>query len=238
MQDAAGDAIVQFELGLAMSKVVFDADKQRTFIQGIADAAGVGISKVKISRIMPAARRAGSIRVTVEVAVEISAAASVSSTLTTDNINAQLEQSGLPKAEILSAPVVSIPSQSNVISRLALHIIIGVAALTVLICVCCCVSYFYKSSRKENPATLISSSQSIIVRASLCEVSTNAVSNSATAPVQAEASAGVELESLQLPVSRASAKVLTEDGLSSVFSKLYRFPLPHSSLSPQEWRRG
>lgn len=113
---APTDIIIQIVLGLPMSVDDFTPDKQTSFSQAIANAANVALSKVKIVNIeaVSARRRrwllAESIRISVEVAAQDDRTAqAVSSNLAPDMINDQLQQAGLPQAEILEAASVQLP---------------------------------------------------------------------------------------------------------------------------------
>jgi len=113
------DVIVKMVVGLQISKDEFDDTKKLAFRQGIADAASVGVGKVKIANIeeVTTSRRHlladDSIKIDVEVAAkDANAAASVASQLTVENINAQLSKANLPEAEVLSAAVVQSPASA------------------------------------------------------------------------------------------------------------------------------
>ena len=111
---AETDVVVAIVLGLPMSVDDFTLDKQLSFRQAIAGAAGVGMSKVRIASIRAAGRRrqllAESIEVEVEVAAaDSNAASAVANNLTPDKINAKLQAAGLPQAEILRAATVQTP---------------------------------------------------------------------------------------------------------------------------------
>ena len=113
-------------MGLPISKDEFDDAKQQDFKQSIANAAGVAVQKIEIKGIQSTTIRralssassrhllAQGIKIDVEVtAADGSAAASMAGLLTADNINAQLEAAGLPKAQILSAPEIVQPNPQN-----------------------------------------------------------------------------------------------------------------------------
>lgn len=141
---AETDIIVELVLGLPMSVDEFTADKQISFRQAIATAAGVVLAKVRIGKIIavPARRSsrqllAESISVQVEVAAKDSSAANaVASNLTPDKINAKLQEAGLPQAEILQAASVQSPTitveNSPQESNAGLIVGIVFAVLTVL----------------------------------------------------------------------------------------------------------
>jgi hypothetical protein len=132
------EVIVTMKLGLPISKDDFKTHMQISFRQAIANAAGVGLTKVRIAKITAVNTRrsrrllAESIAVDVEVAAaDSSAAKSVASNLSPDKINAQLEQAGLPKAEVLEAPSVQSQGQNNtgVIVGAVMGSIVAVALL-------------------------------------------------------------------------------------------------------------
>jgi len=100
------------KVGLPLSRDEFDDEKQQAFKESIASAAGVDVPQVVITSIEAATipRRsllAEGIEIDVEVEAEDAIAAeSISSTLTAENMNAQLQSAGLPEAQVLSAPAV------------------------------------------------------------------------------------------------------------------------------------
>ena len=106
----ASDIIVKMVVALVMSKDAFDDTKQLAFRNGIADAADVGMDKVKIAKIeeMTTRRRhllaANSIKIDIEVAAkDANTASSVANNLNANNVNAQLSKTSLPDVQVLSA---------------------------------------------------------------------------------------------------------------------------------------
>ena len=88
----------------------FTPDKQTSFRGAMATAARVALSNVKISKIEAMSRRrsrrllANSIRISVQIAAkDDSEAQATIGHLTQDNINGQLQQTGLPNATIIEA---------------------------------------------------------------------------------------------------------------------------------------
>ena len=128
--------------------------------QGIANAAGASLSEVSIISIESVATRrrhllAESIRIDVEVAANsTSAADSMVKKLTTESIDTQFKNAGLPKAQILSPPesVVVPLTQSGVDGIVG--IIAGIIAGTLLCCVCVgiCLKCSRMSSKVANKA--------------------------------------------------------------------------------------
>jgi len=107
--------IVGMVLSMPISKADFKIDKQTSFRKGISLAAGVIMSKVKITNIETIFRRhsrhvlAERIKIHVQVAAEDSSnAASLTNKLTVENI-----KSFIPEAEIISSPEVVFVSNGN-----------------------------------------------------------------------------------------------------------------------------
>jgi len=111
---AETDIVVAIVLGLPMSVDDFTDDKKLSFRKAIADAAGVGLSKVRIASIRAAGRRRQLLAESIEVEVEVAAADgnaanAVANNLTPDKINAKLQEAGLPQVAILRAAKVQTP---------------------------------------------------------------------------------------------------------------------------------
>ena len=85
--------VVKVVLTLALSTSEFTEAKERQFLQGIADAAGVEVSNVKVIGIKPQSRRLLKSGIILDVAISTkdkSAARSVAAQLTVDKINVQM----------------------------------------------------------------------------------------------------------------------------------------------------
>jgi len=85
--------VVNVVLTLALSTSEFTEAKERQFVQGIANAAGVDVSNVKVTGIKPQSRRLLKSGIILDVAISTpdkSAARSVAAQLTADKINAQM----------------------------------------------------------------------------------------------------------------------------------------------------
>jgi hypothetical protein len=161
----ATDYIVTLSLGLPISKAEFDSSKQIAFRQGIANVAGVVLEKVIIITITSKRRRSEGITIDLEImAKDSSVASSVAGRLTVDSINDELEQAGLPKAEILKAPVVTDTSAGTTRKSNTTTILISVLSIvTVLLLVLLAVLIYRKrrSSRKagiDDPLAAVGSS--------------------------------------------------------------------------------
>ena len=114
---APTDVIVRMALKLLISLAEFSPGRQTIFRQGIADAALVPVSKVKVANVEPisTSRRgtgagrsmgrrllASSIRIDLEVATpDSSAAQATADALTADRVNLHLAKAGLPAAQVL-----------------------------------------------------------------------------------------------------------------------------------------
>ena len=94
-----------------MSLAEFNENAKTKFMQGIAAAADVEPSKVEITSIEAVSRRqAKGIRVGVAVAAKNAEAATfVVGKLTAENINLELVQLGMPKAQVISSPFIAKP---------------------------------------------------------------------------------------------------------------------------------
>ena len=101
-------------LGLPLSKSEFSEQKQASFRQGIADAAGVSKESVRITSIEEQRRHgrrllAGTISVTTELLVtDASAGTQVAAQLTPANVNKELSKMGLPEASIVKSAEVAV----------------------------------------------------------------------------------------------------------------------------------
>jgi len=116
---AAGEVVVEeivvkMVVGLPMSKNDFTHDKQEAFTQGLANTGGVLKQNVRISSVHSVFRRRrrllpGSIRVSIEVVVEDTVhGETVSSRMTSNNLNTQMSQMGLPELEVLEIAMVAV----------------------------------------------------------------------------------------------------------------------------------
>jgi len=115
--------VVTMAVAIPLTVAEFDVTKQTKFREAVATTAGVPSSDVKITSIesIVGTRRllAASIRVDILVnAATQNAANTVSSGLTANSLNAQLQQSGLPAASVLQVPVAvaSTPTNNNAVS--------------------------------------------------------------------------------------------------------------------------
>lgn len=104
-------AKVTFKATLSMSSAAFTADKQRVYLQGVANALAVSISDMSIGEIIEIQVRrrllATSIEVETIALVPEENAQSVSSSVTSENINAQLASAGMG-VQAISPPVMEI----------------------------------------------------------------------------------------------------------------------------------
>merc|ERR1712100_90476 len=96
-------------VSLPYSKADFTADKQTTFKEAVANAAGSGATKDDVTlTITEVRRRAGKINVEVTIKVETEAAAkTMASAITADKLNEKLKAAGLEEATMVSAPTVA-----------------------------------------------------------------------------------------------------------------------------------
>jgi len=100
---------VRFTVSLPYSMAEFTADKQTTFKEAVASAAGGGATKDDVTlTITEVRRRAGKINVevTIKVATE-DAAKTMASAITADKLNEKLKAAGLEEATMVSAPTVA-----------------------------------------------------------------------------------------------------------------------------------
>jgi len=100
---------VRFTVSLPYSMADFTADKQTTFKEAVASAAGGGATKDDVTlTITEVRRRAGKINVevTIKVATE-DAAKTMASAITADKLNEKLKAAGLEEATMVSAPTVA-----------------------------------------------------------------------------------------------------------------------------------
>ena len=154
-----GTSIVRMEIVLTISKDEFDNTKQLDFRQGIADAAGVILSKVRIVKIESTETRrrhllADQIKIEVEVSTRDSdEAKSVANMLTEDSINAQLQKRGLPEAVVVSDPRIesSDPDSAAADADKSNLIIIVTVCSTTLIIVVVAVFWVRKSWARKAP---------------------------------------------------------------------------------------
>ena len=133
------EIVVKMEVGLSMSKDNFTNDKQEAFTQGLANTAGVLKKNVRITSVVSVFLRrrrllTGSIKVSTEVVVQnMSHGEAVSSQMTSNNLNIQMSQMGLPELEVLqSARVVVAPSSMTTPAPIASAITTAVDTTVVL----------------------------------------------------------------------------------------------------------
>lgn len=139
--------VVRMTLGLPMTASEFTQDKQNAFQSAIAVVLTVNPEKVKIVSVL--ARRtsvrrrllAESIAVMTEIDCDgdTNTAGSIKSKLSLSSINKQLDNSGLPQAQMLEAPEIMLPEESSAVEEagsrkhVTMGAAIGAAAAFVLI---------------------------------------------------------------------------------------------------------
>jgi hypothetical protein len=131
--------VVKLVLSLPLAKSEFTEDKQSKFRQSIATAAGSKSADVTIDAIdtilTSVGRRLLSELVLVHItitAADVEGADAIASSLTTDRINAALENAGLPKATIKQAPTVETVSTATSVNTSTAPLIGGIAGGLVL----------------------------------------------------------------------------------------------------------
>jgi hypothetical protein len=158
---------------LPLAKIDFTADKQSKFRESIAAAAGAKPADVSIDKIesMTGRRNFGrrdlsqSVLVYIAVkAADVKEADAMATSLTADNINKALENTGLPKTTIKQAPTVTYGSTSPAVvgggtgntsnqSATNIPIIIGavVGGATLVLCILSA-CYYFRRWQSKHPA--------------------------------------------------------------------------------------